>query len=396
MRERHVRRQKLILAGVTGETVFLIILVLALRGMWASEKTQQEEERQEQILKVQDKEPDKVTLTISAAGDCTLGTDENFYYATSFPAKYEEVQDPGYFFSEVLPICAQDDLTIVNMEGTLTQETARKNTLYAFKGDGAYAQILTEGSVEAANLANNHSHDYGEQSYQDTIQVLENAGITTFGYERTAVVEVKGVRVGLSGTYELADHMDCEEEMIRNIETLEENGAQIIIATFHWGSERENIPNNVQVELAHSAIDHGADLVLGHHPHVLQGIETYKGKNIVYSLANFCFGGNSSPNDMDSMIFQQIFMLEDGILTEDNLINVIPVKVSSSWEQRINDYRPVPVDGDIGEAIISRIKEYTESMAEQYDTEPAEIPAVSGENLKAEDQEIAAEGSDNI
>ena len=79
--------------------------------------------------------------------------------------------------------------------------------------------------------------------------------------------------------------------MIKNIQSLQEQGAQIIIASFHWGIERANIPNETQVKLAHSAIDHGADLVLGHHPHVLQGIETYKGKNIVYSLANFCFGG---------------------------------------------------------------------------------------------------------
>ena len=167
--------------------------------------------------------------------------------------------------------------------------------------------------------------------------------------------------------------MDCEEAMIENIESLKEEGAQIIIASFHWGVERSNVPDETQVELAHSAIDHGADLVLGHHPHVLQGIETYKGKNIIYSLANFCFGGNSSPSDMDSMIFQQTFTLEDGELTEDNVTNVIPVKVSSSWEQGINDYQPVPAEGDTGDAIVSRIEEYTQSMADQYDTEPARI-----------------------
>ena len=260
------------------------------------------------------------------------------------------------------------------MEGTLTQETSRKeNEVYAFKGDEEYVQILTEGSVEAANLANNHSYDYGEKSYTDTIQALEDAGISTFGYDRTAIVEIKGVKVGLLGTYELDTHEACEEDMIKNIQSLQEQGAQIIIASFHWGIERANIPNETQVKLAHSAIDHGADLVLGHHPHVLQGIETYKGKNIVYSLANFCFGGNSSPSDMDSMIYQQTFTLEDGELTEENVTNIIPVKVSSSWEQGINDYQPVPVEGDTGEAIISRLEAYSQSMAEQYGTEAAQI-----------------------
>ena len=146
------------------------------------------------------------------------------------------------------------------------------------------------------------------------------------------------------------------------------------------------------MDLAHSAIDHGADLVLGHHPHVLQGIETYKGKNIVYSLANFCFGGNSSPSDMDSMIFQQTFTLEDGELIEDNVTNVIPVKVSSSWEQGINDYQPVPVEGDTGEAIISRLEEYSQNMAEQYGTEAAQIQSSLDKNQDEKTQTETVSG----
>lgn len=393
LRRRQVRRQKMILGGGAGGILLLLILVLAVRGIAGGATEKQKEEKQEQVQEAQEKEPEKVSLTISAAGDCTLGTDEYFYYPTSLPAKYEEEQDPGYFFQEVEPIFSQDDLTIVNMEGTLTQETSRKeNEIYAFKGDEEYAQILTEGSVEAANLANNHSYDYGEKSYTDTIQALEDVGISTFGYDRTAIVDVKGVKVGLLGTYELDVHEDCEEDMIENIQSLQEQGAQIIIASFHWGIERANIPNEIQVDLAHSAIDHGADLVLGHHPHVLQGIETYKGKNIVYSLANFCFGGNSSPSDMDSMIFQQTFTLEDGELIEDNVTNVIPVKVSSSWEQGINDYQPVPVEGDTGEAIISRLEEYSQNMAEQYGTEAVQIQSSLDENQDEKTQTETVSG----
>ena len=197
MRRRQVRRQKMILGGGAAGILLLLILVLAVRGIAgsAAEKARTEKmEKQEQAQKAREKEPEKVSLTISAAGDCTLGTDENFYYATSLPAKYEAVQDPGYFFQKVLPVFSKDDLTIVNMEGTLTQETAREAKLYAFKGDEEYTQILTEGSVEAANLANNHSHDYGEKSYTDTIQALEDAGITTFGYDRTAVMDIKGIK----------------------------------------------------------------------------------------------------------------------------------------------------------------------------------------------------------
>ncbi|HJD36382.1 MAG TPA: CapA family protein [Candidatus Blautia ornithocaccae] len=394
MRRRQVRRQKMILGGAAGGVLLLLILVLAIRAMAAGAERQQEAEKEkQQAQEAQKKEPEKVSLTISAAGDCTLGTDENFYYATSLPAKYEAVQDPGYFFQKVLPVFSQDDLTIVNMEGILTaEELQREIKQFAFKGDPEYVQILTEGSVEAANLANNHSRDYGEQSYTDTIEIMENAGIPTFGYDRTALLDVKGVKVGLVGTYELADHMGCEEEMIQNIESLKEQGAQLIIASFHWGIERTNVPNEIQVDLAHSAIDHGADLVLGHHPHVLQGIETYKGKNIVYSLGNFCFGGNSGPNDMDAMIFQQTFTLEDGELVEDNVTSITPVKISGSWAQGVNDYQPTPVEGDIGEGIISRIEEYSQSLADQYGTEPAVINS-SLDSDQEESQSGTVEGN---
>ena len=398
LRRRQVRRQKMILAGGTAGILLVLILVLAVRGMAAAgaeaKAKEEAEKKQEQARKEAEKEPEKVSLTISAAGDCTLGTDEYFYYSTSLPAKYEAVQDPGYFFREVEPIFSRDDLTIVNMEGILTSEKlSREDKTYAFRGDPEYTQILTEGSVEAANLANNHSRDYGEQSYTDTIEIMEEAGIPTFGYDRTALLDIKGVKVGLLGTYELTEQMGCEEEMIENIQSLKEQGAQLIIASFHWGIERDNIPNEVQVELAHSAIDHGADLVLGHHPHVLQGIETYKGKNIVYSLGNFCFGGNSGPKDMDAMIFQQTFTLEDGELTEDNVTNVVPVKISGSWNQGVNDYQPTPVEGDTGEAVITRIEEYSQSMAQQYGTEAAQIRSSldSGQEEEAQTEAVAGE-----
>src|SRR5699024_836574 len=145
-----------------------------------------------------------ISITVSLTGDCTLGTDESFYYPTSFNAFYD-VNGPSYFFQNVASVFEADDLTIVNLEGTLTTSTAREDKLYAFKGDPSYVDILTNGSVEAANLANNHSHDYGDASYTDTVSALTSAGITPFGYDETAVLDIKGVKVGLVGIYELAD-----------------------------------------------------------------------------------------------------------------------------------------------------------------------------------------------
>lgn len=348
---------------ITTDIILLVILCGALlaKGLYKSNKEGQKPEKQE-TLEVQE-----TTITISAAGDCTLGTDEGFNYKRSFKGKYDAVQDPAYFFQNVQPVFAQDDLTIVNMEGTLTEETTREPKQFAFKGDAEYAKILTAGAVEAANLANNHSFDYGKKSYEDTITALEAEGISSFGYERTAVMDIKGVKVGLAGVYELAEHIDCKQDLLDNIASLKEQGAQIIIVSFHWGQEKENVPSDVQVELAHAAVDNGADLVLGHHPHVLQGIEEYKGKNIVYSLGNFCFGGNSAPSDMDTMIFQQTFIVKDGKLQEDNVTNILPCKISSAYEEGYNNYQPILAEGEQKEKIFERLSEYSQKAQEAGD-----------------------------
>lgn len=258
-----------------------------------------------------------VSITVSMVGDCTLGTDVNFDQSTSFDAFYQMKNDPGYFFQNVKDIFTADDLTVANMEGTLTTSNDRQQKTFAFKGNPSYTEILTQGGVEATNLANNHSHDYGDQSYEDTIQYLEAAGITTFGYDRTAVMDVKGIKVGLIGIYELKDGLGRQQQVIDTIQEVKDQGAQVIIVSFHWGTEKSNIPDDIQKTLAHLAVDQGADLVVGHHPHVLQGIEKYQGKNIVYSLGNFCFGGNKNPSDKDTMIFQQTFTVENGELVED-------------------------------------------------------------------------------
>ena len=360
---------------ITTDIILLVILCGALlaKGLYKSNKEEPQPETKTESANKEGQKPEKqetpevqeTTITISAAGDCTLGTDEGFNYKRSFKGKYDAVQDPAYFFQNVQPVFAQDDLTIVNMEGTLTEETTREPKQFAFKGDAEYAKILTAG--ETANLANNHSFDYGKKSYEDTITALEAEGISSFGYERTAVMDIKGVKVGLAGVYELAEHIDCKQDLLDNIASLKEQGAQIIIVSFHWGQEKENVPSDVQVELAHAAVDNGADLVLGHHPHVLQGIEEYKGKNIVYSLGNFCFGGNSAPSDMDTMIFQQTFIVKDGKLQEDNVTNILPCKISSAYEEGYNNYQPILAEGDQKEKIFERLSEYSQKAQEAGD-----------------------------
>lgn len=373
-RQRQVIRQYLAVGGAVLALVLVIFCVHALFGKEDKKAEDKTIEAQAAGLGETDGEASvtpsptptqepPVTLTVSAAGDCTLGTDENFDRDTSFKAMYESVGDPSYFFRNVAPVLSQDDLTIVNLEGPLTTSTDRQDKTFAFKGDPEYTSILTSGSVEAVNLANNHSRDYGVQSYQDTIAHVEAAGIVSFGYDRTAIMDIKGVRVGLAGIYELAEGLECQTSLKENIAKLKTEGAQLIIVSFHWGTEKENYPDDTQKTLAHMAIDEGAHLVVGHHPHVLQGIEEYKGRNIVYSLGNFCFGGNKNPSDKDTMIFQQTFTVQGGAVQMDNTKNIIPCSLSSS--SNYNDYQPTILEGEEKQDVLDRITTYSSGLSSQ-------------------------------
>ena len=372
--------------------IFTLLLVGCKNLLTGGKKQKEETAISEEMEKTTKRKNKTVSFTISAVGDCTFGTGENFAYEGSMPAKYDEVGDFNYFFENVKSVFEEDDLTIVNFEGTLTDSTIREDKQFAFKADKSYAEILTDGFVEAANLANNHSKDYGEQSYNDTMDALDEAGITNFGYDRVAIKKVKGIKVGLVGTYVLADGLGVKDSMEKNIQDLKDEGAQVIIASFHWGEEKAEYPNDVQVELAHAAIDAGADLVLGHHPHVLQGIEQYKGKNIVYSLGNFCFGGNMYPSDMDTMIFQQTFTLKGGKLQEDNVTNIIPCSISSVEDY--NNYQPTPAAGEKETEILNKITQRSQGLSNENTEESDSENDNSDSDESYDDSEDDNSGSD--
>lgn len=362
-------RQKLYIAGGIGAFILVFILILAgIRGCsnYRNSKAAEKAAAQDAVSMNVNSETssevadavvmDPVSLTLSVVGDCTLGTDETFDYDTSLNAYYENYGS-AYFLQNVKSIFSQDDLTIANFEGTLTESDAREDKTFAFKGPASFTSILTDGYVEAVNTANNHSHDYGDQSYEDTMTALDAAGIVHFGYDKTAVMDVKGIKVGMVGIYELKDHLEREQQLKDNIAKVKADGAQLIVVIFHWGNETETVPDSNQTTLGRLAIDEGADLVCGHHPHVLQGIETYKGKNIIYSLGNFCFGGNSSPSDMDTMIYQQTFTITSEGVQADNVTNVIPCSISSAAYEGYNNYQPTPAEGDEAARILAKINE---------------------------------------
>lgn len=314
-----------------------------------------------------------VTITISAAGDCSLGNHQEQEYNSSFVQAYDQAEDAGYFFASVKDIFSADDFTIVNLEGVLTTSTkADTSRTYNIKGDPSYAGILTAGDVEAVSMANNHRLDFGTQGTKDTVDALEAEGILYAYDDIVCISEVKGIRIGYVSVNEIAWGKGTEGLVRDGIDKLKEENVDLIIACCHWGTEKEYYPDDYQTQLGPKCIDMGADLVLGHHPHVLQGIEEYNGKYIVYSLGNFCFGANRNPADKDTMIFQQTFTFVDGQLQEDLDARIIPCSLSSVSSR--NDFQPTPLEGEEASRVIGRLNEFSKEMGVAIEPDGTLVP----------------------
>lgn len=295
-------------------------------------------------------------ITISAAGDCTLGSDYKSPSSVNFYAKYNEKKNASYFFKNVKKIFKNDDLTIVNFEGTLTKRNTRAQKTFAFKGNPSYLKILQKGNVDAVSFANNHCRDYGEGSYHDTISVFKKNKMPYASYGKVSVYKTKDKKIGMIAVNGLEGVSSSEYYIKKGIQKLKKKKVNLIIVSMHAGIEKTSSINDVQKSIAHYAVQHGANLVLGHHPHTLQGIEKYKGAYIVYSLANFCFGGNTNPADKDTMIFQQTFTFKNKKLKKTKDVKIIPCKVSSS--NNINNYQPTPAKGAAKKRIISKMNSF--------------------------------------
>ncbi|MFC3885646.1 CapA family protein [Bacillus songklensis] len=320
----------------------------------------QPDQKVKEATKLDNSKPVETSIKISAAGDFTLGTDESFSYAGTFNAEAEK-NGLGFFTRNIKNIFENDDLTTVNLETTLTNATQKAAKTFRFKGDPSYVNILKNGSVEAVNLANNHTMDYLQQGYDDTIANLKKAHIGYFGYKDQYITTVKGVKVGALGYKGWDDTAESRQQIKDGIQSLRNQGAQIVLVHFHWGDEKQYVPNGTQTALGRFAVDNGADLVLGHHPHVVQGIEEYKGKFIVYSLGNFMFGGNKNPSDKDTFVYQQTFHIKNGKLTDQKEIKIIPFRISSVAAR--NNYQPTPLEGEEAERVKNKILNLSDKIS---------------------------------
>ena len=289
----------------------------------------------------------KDNYLLSFAGDCTFG---NNYTATEDSwGTFTKVVGTNYAFpfAKVKDIFAKDDLSLVNLEGALTtydptpeelKELGLSKKEYRFRGDPAYAQVLVEGSIEVVSAANNHSLDYARPGHAETQSALTAAGIRYATWSSNCLITTpSGLTVGIYAT----NGSLSASTVASNIQRLRNQGAEIVICSFHWGDEKTYAPTQHQQNIGRAAIDAGANIVFGHHPHVLQPIEHYHGGVILYSMGNFSFGGNRNPGDRDTAIVQQqVLRLEDGTVTLGETI-IIPCSMSSSAG---NNFQPIPYE----------------------------------------------------
>ena len=300
------------------------------------------------------------TITITAAGDCTLGTYTTGSGARSKFKSYVDKYGYDYFFQNVRELFSQDDLTIVNLEGPLTSHnTKRPHRAFNFRGYPDYVNILSGSSVEICNLANNHALDYQKEGFEDTCQALSEAGIGASGYGPEYYTEVNGYTVGSLGFTE----WNFEPEDILSAVTAANQKCDLLIVSMHWGKEHQYEMSSYCRRMGRALIDAGADVVIGTHSHVYGEIERYKGKYIITSLGNFCFGGNDDPYIQDCVIFRQKFIMTGDGEAKDGGIDIIPALISSN--QDYNDFQPKISDPQRGAELLAGIQKISPTLSEE-------------------------------
>ena len=296
-------------------------------------------------------EPEPQLITITAVGDCTLGgnTNDGGDGEERFQDHFAE-NGPDYYLQNFRDLFENDDFTIVNLEGPLTNATdKRSGRTFNFRGEPEYVEILSGSGVEAATIANNHAYDFKTEGFEDTARVLEEAGIGACGFGLEYFTEVDGVTIGSLGFTE----WDYEADEIESAVRAASEKCDLLIVSIHWGEELEEKHSKTTRRLGELIIDAGADLVIGNHSHIRGEIYRYNGKYIIYSLGNFCFGGNTRPTDMRCIVFQQSFCVNPDGTVEDCGINLIPARVSTNTKR--NDLQPVWLEGDSAQKLLQEV-----------------------------------------
>ncbi len=373
-------------------SLFLALLFLLSAAAASSESLEVEEldvsildlvKIEEEEISREKKDSDgSYIMTVTCTGDFTIGGD-NYHHKDLFTPELNNNHDGDYNFvmKNVRNIFLDDDLTILNFEGTLTDTkkvpSNKRENSFLFNVTPEAVSVLPDNGVEAVSLDNNHVRDHGEEGLTDTKIALDSAGVIystpletgEFNYKNLIKVAMLSFncldRYGtgfkkFSSEY-TADFLayDTFEEAV--CAKIAETKAEypLVIVSFHWGNEpteakpnRGYIPTDNQIRLGRMAVDAGADLIIGHHSHRIQPIEYYNGVYICYSLGNFCFAGHNKPRDMYAIIFQIRYRVKETGSVSYRDFRIIPIRISSTTER--NDFIPTPVpDGASLDAVLN-------------------------------------------
>lgn len=322
-------------------------------------------------------------IVLSLVGDCALGSEDSLRDRDTSFDSYIARHGYAYPFSKVQQVLGQDDVTIINLESVLYPYQSNKRTkTYNFRGPPDFAQILPQGSVELAFLGNNHTMDYGMPGFQSTVDALQSVGTAWFGVTdhsvKTWIYEKNGVKVGFTGLNYTYWHREKGAKRVQqSFQELKDAGCDFIVAVMHAGSEYAQKHNWKQQRLSRFLLSQGAGLVVGHHPHVLHGVEVVGHANVVYSLGNFAFGGNAKLRVTETMIAQVTLHFDEEGSYAGQQLNLIPAFPSSQLEY--NDFQPVLAHGDDARRIIENVssvspvplKPYQEGIGAVQDFVPA-------------------------
>ena len=303
-----------------------------------------EEKVEEVAEEIKVEEPQSFDFTLTFTGDVLIASQKNQTISGSFN-EYANNNPPTYFFEKVKHIFESDDYTIVNLENVLSDNNLKEvykdySPAFWFRSKTSNTEILTSSSVEVASLSNNHYGDYGSQGQTDTKNALDSAGVT-WGYDdKTVYLEKNGYKIAL-----ICNGLWGEWQADNIIKRIKEAEAQsdFQIVYYHGGKERLHSPEDWKVRASRKLVDNGADLVIGNHPHVLQPMENYNGVDIVYSLGNFCFGGNTRPENR-TIIYQYKLTISNDDVLESKVANVIPCYV---YTANLNNYQPAVIEDEV-------------------------------------------------
>lgn len=318
-------------------------------------------------------------VTLTFTGDCTIGSWEKYRDREDSFDAYAERNGTDYFFANFRDMFSADDCTVINLEGVLSDQRAEEkiNKTYRFRGQESFVRVLTDGSVELAGIANNHILDYSAAGMNRTIETLEAAGIGWARASEPYILEKDGIRVYFFAV-DYGIQNDYGKSILKKVTELKESAqANAIVIMYHNGNEYDARHDLRQERVGNEYIDAGADLVVMHHPHVVQGIRIRKNRTIFYSLGNFVFGGNPEIRTAMYRNTREVTALyalvpqvklhfsDDGQYIGQQAI-LYPAYTSATAPQ--NNYQPFRLTAEQAEPVIDAIR---------FDTPETEIPALS-------------------